>query len=138
VADDRPSQVGGRAVAVNRSHRWTVAILGAIGWVAAALIAWALVSRIAWFGLALIGIAILFVAARWQVDDQNAIPSNPTGAEHLYAAQYERQLSRSPKERAARRAAESEFNRVLYLIRTIGLALLLLGANMFILHQFYP
>ena len=34
--------------------------------------------------------------------------------------------------------AEAEFNRVLYVARTIGLALLLLGANMFIAHQLYP
>jgi pyridoxal/pyridoxine/pyridoxamine kinase len=104
----------------------------------AGLFAAALVSRIGWLGIALIGIAILFVASRWQVDENNALPANPTGAGHLYAAQYARQFTRSPEESAARKAAESEFNRVLYVTRTIGLALLLLGANMFIIHQLAP
>jgi hypothetical protein len=120
------------------SRRRTQLVLGAAGWTAAGLIAWALVSRIAWFGVTLIGLAVLFVASRWQIDDQNALPANPTGATHLYTAQYERQFARSPEEAAARKAAEAEFNRILYVARTIGLALLLLGVNMFIAHQLYP
>jgi hypothetical protein len=125
-------------VALNWSRRRTRVVLGAAGWAAAGVIAWALVSRIAWFGVVLIGLAILFVASRWQIDDQNALPTNPTGASHLYTAQYERQFARSPEEAASRNAAEAEFNRVLYVVRTIGIALLLLGGNMFILHQLYP
>jgi hypothetical protein len=125
-------------VALSWSRQRTLVVLGAAGWAVAGLIAWALVSRIAWFGVALIGLAILFVAARWQIGDQNALPTNPTGAGHLYTAQYERQFARSPEEAASRKAAEAEFNRVLYVARTIGLALLLLGANMFIVHQLYP
>lgn len=120
------------------SRRRTQIVLGAAGWALAGLIAWGLVSRIAWFGVALIGLAVLFVASRWQIDDENALPTNPTGAGHLYTAQYERQFARSPEEAASRKAAEAEFNRVLYVVRTIGLALLLLGVNMFIVHQLYP
>jgi hypothetical protein len=125
-------------MALSWSRRRTQLVLGAAGWATAGLIAWALVSRIAWFGVVLIGLAILFVAAHWQIDDQNALPTNPTGAAHLYTAQYERQFARSPEEAAARKAAEAEFNRVLYVARTIGLALLLLGVNMFIAHQLFP
>jgi len=125
-------------MSLNWSRRLTLIVLGAAGWAAAGLLAWALVSRIAWFGVALIGLAILFVAARWQIGDENALPTNPTGAGHLYTAQYERQFTRSPEEAAARRATEAEFDRVLYVVRTIGLALLLLGVNMFIAHQLYP
>jgi hypothetical protein len=124
-------------MSLNRSRRRTQLVLDAAGWAVAGLIAWALVSRIAWFGVALIGLAILFVASLWQIDDQNALPTNPTGAGHLYAAQYERQFTRSPEEAEARKAAEAELNRVLYVVRTIGLALLLLGVNMFIVHQLY-
>jgi MFS family permease len=123
---------------LNWSHRGTVVALTAVGWTLAGLLASALVSRIGWFGIILIGIAILFVASRWQIDEQNAIPSNPSGANHLYAAQYERQFARSPEERASRRAADAELNRALYVIRTIGLALLLLGVSMFIVHQLFP
>jgi hypothetical protein len=125
-------------VALSWSRRRTQLVLGAVGWAAAALVAWALVSRIGWLGVVLIGLAILFVASRWQIDDQNSLPTNAAGASHLYAAQYERQFARSPEEAAARKAAEAEFNRVLYVARTIGLALLLLGVNMFIAHQLYP
>lgn len=120
------------------SRRRMQVVLGAAGWAVAALVAWALVSRIGWLGVVLIGLAILFVASHWQIDDQNALPTNPTGAGHLYTAQYQRQFARSPEEAAARKAEEAEFNRVLYVARTIGIALLLLGANMFIAHQLYP
>jgi hypothetical protein len=125
-------------MALSWSRRRTQLVLGAAEWAAAGLIAWALVSRIAWFGIALIGLAVLFVASRRQIGDENALPTNPAGAGHLYTAQYEQQFARSPEEAAARKAAEAEFNRVLYVARTIGLALLLLGGNMFIAHQLYP
>jgi hypothetical protein len=63
-------------MALSWSRRRTQLVLGAVGWAAAGLIAWALVSRIAWFGIALIGLAVLFIASRWQIDDQNALPTN--------------------------------------------------------------
>jgi len=128
----------GRVVSVSWSRRRAMVVLGIAGWAVAGVLAWMLVSRVAWFGIALIGVAILFVASRWQINDQKALPTNPTGAGHLYVAQYERQFARSPEEAASRKAYEADFNRVLYVVRTIGLALLLLGANMFIVHQLYP
>jgi hypothetical protein len=63
-------------MALSWSRRRTQLVLGAAEWAAAGLIAWALVSRIAWFGIALIGLAVLFVASHWRIGDENALPTN--------------------------------------------------------------
>jgi hypothetical protein len=117
------------------SRRRTIIALAVAGWAVAGLVAWLFVSVVGWFGILVIGVAILMVASLWRLDDQNALPSNAMGSSHLYAAQYERQFSRSPEESAAKHEAEDEFNRVLYVVRTIGIAMVLLGLNTFIIHQ---
>jgi hypothetical protein len=105
------------------------------GWTIAIVIAWFFVAIVGWFGLLVIGLAILMASWMWELDDQNAVPSYLTGSSHLYSAQYERQFSRSPEERESKRAAETELNRVLFIIRNIGIAMFILGLNLFIVHQ---
>jgi hypothetical protein len=86
--------------------------------------------------VAIAGLAILMIAARAAISEQNAIPSYTGGLNVAYQAQYDRQFGqRRPEERAAERAERIELDRLLYIARTIGGAMLLLGLGMFIAHQ---
>jgi hypothetical protein len=110
--------------------------LAIIGWSIAGLLSWLLVSLVGWLGVTIIGVATLLVAYRWSLDEVNAVPSYASGQNSLYKAQYDRQFGySSPEQKASERAKRAEFNRTLYLIRTIGLALSVLGLYMFIIHQ---
>jgi len=114
--------------------RWTPAYLFAltlltlVGCCIAAVLSWLIINVVGWFGLALIGLAILMIASWWSLDDSNAAPSYTSGAGAVYAAQYRRLFGRmSPEDTAAARAQAADFNRCMYLIRTVGVALLVLG-----------
>jgi hypothetical protein len=110
--------------------------LAAVGWSIAGLLCWFLVSRVGWLGIALIGITILFVASRAALDEDNASSNVPGGIDAVYRAAYDRQFGYATAEEAAAVVARrQELDRFLYVARTIGLAMLALGANMFIIHQ---
>lgn len=110
-------------------------ILAIIGWSVAGLLCWQLVRRVGWLGVAVIGIVTLLVAYRWSLDETNAVPSYAGGSNPLYKAQYDRQFGHSsPEHKASDRAMSVEFNRALYLLRTIGLALSMLGVSAFVVH----
>src|SRR5437762_132334 len=99
-------------------------ILATIRWSIAGLLCWLLVSLVGWLGITIIGAATLLIAYRWSLDETNALPSYTTGANSPYVVQYERQFGHStPEQKASDRAKAAELNRLLYLIRTIGLAL---------------
>jgi hypothetical protein len=113
-------------------------ILAIIGWSVAGLLSWLLVGLVGWLGVTIIGVGTLYVAYRWSLDETNAVPSYASGRNPLYKAQYDRQFGRfSPEQKASDRAKSAEFNRDLYLTRTIGLALSVLGLGMFIVHQLH-
>lgn len=119
-----------------RSRAAVPVVLAIVGWSIAGVLCWALVGRVGWLGVAIIGLVTLLMAYRWSMDEENALPTYPGGANHVYRAQYERQFGRStPEQRLADGARRAEFDRLLYLIRTIGLALLAVGFNMFVYHQ---
>jgi hypothetical protein len=120
-------------------RRSTRAILTAIVVAAcgvAGAITWVLATRVGWLAVAIAGLAILLIAARAALSEGNAVPSYTSGLNATYKAQYERQFGqRRPEERAAERAERVELERLLYIARTIGGAMLLLGLCMFIVHQ---
>lgn len=115
--------------------RWLVA-LTLLGWIVAGFLCAALVSRVGWLGIAIIGAAVLLVALRWEIDDENALPV-PYGSAgiELYVRQYERNAGLRPEEKLARAAERSSFARFLYAVRTAGIALAVLGLAMFSYHQ---
>jgi hypothetical protein len=53
----------------------------------------------------------------------------------LLRGQYEQTFGSATQDRLARWAERIERNRLLYIARTIGIATILMGLNMFILHQ---
>jgi len=105
------------------------------GWTIAALLSWLLINRIGWFGVVLLGLAILFVCYRVAMDEDNAIPDYASGKNPVYKAQYQREFGNAkPEERLAARANRSVLERFLYIARTIGVALLFFGLGMFLMH----
>jgi hypothetical protein len=113
--------------------RNTLLLVAFLGWGIAGFAAWALVARVGWIGVGLIGGAVLFVALRVELDDE--FPGSGIGAAHLMRVQLEQAQGGSPETRLARLARRAERNRWLYLLRTIGIALLVMGGGMFALHQ---
>jgi hypothetical protein len=98
------------------------------GWAVAGLIAWAVVARLGWFGVLLLGLATLFITARFELDDHNAAPDLPGGSGSVEV--YAQQLSRKPS-----LAERVERNRLVSLLNTVGIALTTIGLFMFVRHQ---
>jgi MFS family permease len=114
-----------------RRATWlTLVTVGALGWSIAALFAWALVARFGWGGIFLVGVATLVIALRVEID-----ADYPAASPFLMRRQYEQQFEGSAESRLARFAERAAQHRALYLVRTVGIALVLLGLNMFVLHQ---
>jgi hypothetical protein len=105
-------------------------IVAAIGWGIAGLMAVALVSLVGWLGILILGLVILLVALNVELDTDSAAWSAT-----LLRRQYEQTFEGTTEERFARWAAHVERNKWLYIARTIGIAAILIGLNMFIAHQ---
>ena len=87
-------------------------------------------SRVGWFGILIIGLAICLVAtlAELQAD-------SPAASGTLLRRQYEQTFEGAMEERFVRWAQRVERDKWLYVTRTIGIATVLIGLNMFIVHQ---
>jgi hypothetical protein len=90
----------------------------------------ALVFLVGWLGILIIGLAICFSAAQAELDDQA-----PVASVALLRRQDEQSLQRTAEERLASWAQRVEHNKWLYVGRTVGIAAILIGLNMFIMHQ---
>jgi hypothetical protein len=89
-----------------------------------------LVFLVGWLGILIVGIAICFCAAQAELDDQA-----PVASVALLRRQFEQSSERTAEERLANWAQRVEHNKGLYIVRTVGLAAILIGLNMFIVHQ---
>jgi hypothetical protein len=90
----------------------------------------ALVSWVGWLGILIIGLIIVMVAVRVELD-----ADSPAWSVALLRRQYEQTFEGTVEDRFARWAARVERNKWLYIARTIGIATILIGLNMFIMHQ---
>ena len=72
----------------------------------------------------------LLCAAQAELDDQS-----PMASVSLLRRQFEQSSERTAKERLANWAQRVEHNKGLYITRTVGVAAILIGLNMFIMHQ---
>ena len=110
---------------------WVAVLLVVVaGWAIAAFMAVALVFLVGWLGILIIGLAICFCAAQAELDDQA-----PVASVALLRRQEEQSLQRTAEERLASWAQRVEHNKWLYVARTVGIAAILIGLNMFITHQ---
>jgi hypothetical protein len=110
---------------------WVAVLLVVVaGWAIAAFMAVALVFLVGWLGILIIGLAICFCAAQAELDDHA-----PVASVALLRRQHEQSLQRTAEERLASWAQRVEHNKWLYVARTVGIAAILIGLNMFIMHQ---
>lgn len=97
-------------------------------------IAWAisvvLVSLVGWFGILIIGLILCLITTLAELD-----ADSPAMSATLLRRQYEQTFEGTTEGRLARWAQRLERNRLLYIGRTIGIAMVLIGLNMFIVHQ---
>jgi hypothetical protein len=125
---------GGRAGAEEmRRSSWIVLLTVAIvGWTIAGVIALLAVTTLGWFGVMLLGLVTLVVALRVELDEE--FPgTGPWASAHLMRRQLEQQSEGTAEARLARFAERVERQRWLYIVRTVGIALALLGLNMWAL-----
>jgi hypothetical protein len=107
-------------------------IVAAVGWGIAGLMAIALVSRVGWFGIMIIGFVIILVPLLAELD-----ADSPAWSVTLLRRQHEQTFEGRTEDRLARWAERVERNRLLYIARTIGIAMVLIGLNEFVLHQLH-
>jgi hypothetical protein len=115
---------------MRRSSWYALMFVAVIGWGIAGLIAFTLVAIVGWLGILIIGLAICLVATLNELD-----ADSPAMSVALLREQYERTFQGTKEERFAKWAQRVEQNRSLYIARTIGIATILIGLNMFIVHQ---
>ena len=111
---------------MRRSSWYALLLVAIVGWGIAGLIAFILVSLVGWLGILIIGLIICLVAVRAELD-----ADAPAMSVALLRRQYERTFEGTKEDRLER----VERNRLLYIARTIGIATVLIGLNMFIVHQ---
>ena len=117
---------------MRRSTWYALMIVAGVGWGIAGLMALTLLSWLGWFGLLIIGLSILFVALHAELDAEA-----PAWSVALLRRQYEQTFEGTTEDRLARWAERVERNKGLYIVRTIGIATILIGLNMFIVHQLH-
>ena len=88
------------------------------------------VSRVGWFGILIIGLIIILVPqlAEWDAD-------SPAWSVTLLRRQYEQTFDGTMENRLARWVERVERNKWRHIARTIGIAIMLIDLNMFIVHQ---
>ncbi|MBI3706625.1 MAG: hypothetical protein HY246_02920 [Proteobacteria bacterium] len=102
-------------------------VAACIGWALLGLLAWKLVERVGWLGVALLGVIVLFVVQRAEMNEESSdiiVPGAHRGGDGPRA-----------ERRLADQAQKTEFERWLAATRAIGFALAALGAFMFMRHQ---
>jgi hypothetical protein len=115
---------------MRRSSLAALLLVAGAGWAIAGALAWTLVGRVGWLGILILGVATLLVALRVELD-----ADYPAWSRYLMRRQYEQAFEGTPEARLARWAERVERHRALYIARTIGIALALIGLNMFVRHQ---
>jgi hypothetical protein len=111
-----------------RRSAWGAVLLVVLaGWGIAGLMAVTLVSLVGWLGILIIGLAICLCAARPELDHQ--------APAWRYCGNTRRAWSERPKIGLPNGRAGVEHNKGLYTARTVGIAAILIGLNMFIMHQ---
>ena len=115
---------------MRRSSWYALLTVAVAGCGIAGILSFALVSMVGWLGILIIGLSICLVAIRAELD-----ADAPAMSVTLLRRQYEQTFEGTREERVARWAERVERNRLLYIARTIGIATVLIGLNMFIVHQ---
>jgi hypothetical protein len=116
-----------------RTERAILIGVAALGWAVAAGLSLWLVSRLGFFGLALIGVLIWFVCTRLELEKEGAVGHELTP--DLFAMQMRARQAMSRSERASLRAEETLLSQVVRVVRHAGVALTAIGLGGFLFLQ---
>lgn len=103
-------------------ERMVMIVLAAIGLVGIAYFAW---SAIGWLGVGLLGLLVLFVAVRVELEGDR--PVGPQTTPELYARHFHAEREQNPAERAGRRAEVAGFTATARLFAIAGALLAVIG-----------
>ncbi|MDX1513888.1 MAG: hypothetical protein R3174_09115 [Gammaproteobacteria bacterium] len=94
-------------------------------------------TRLGWFGVGLIGLAILAISTQvdLDVDHPGSLGLHGSGELNHVARQLEERFRASPEDRFAFIAGRAKRRRILSLIRGVGLVLTLVGFGLFVKQQ---
>jgi uncharacterized membrane protein YesL len=109
------------------SGRFVALVVAAIGWLFAALIAYAMVSLFGFFGIGFFGLLILFICTQVELESD-------AGA-RLFAPQAQARQNVSRPERASQRHEKSSATKTTRFFRYIGIGLTLIGFGGFLYFQ---
>ena len=109
------------------SGRFIALVVAAIGWLFAALFAYAIVTLFGFFGVGFFGLLILFICTQVELDSE-------AGA-RLFAARGQARQNMSRAEPAGRRHAPSPGIKTTRFFRNIGIGLTLIGFGGFLYFQ---
>ena len=109
------------------SGRFIALAVAAIGWLFAALIAFAVVSLFGFFGVGFFGLLILFICTQVELESE-------AGA-RLFAPQAQARRNMPRAERASQRHEPSPAGKTTRFFRTVGIGLTLIGFGGFLYFQ---
>lgn len=101
--------------------------------IAAGLLGMALVARVGFIGVGIIGALIWFVCVRIELNSES--PIDVVRSPDLYARLVRERQSRSPSEKAAIRLEKSVLTRSLPFFRYLGMGLTVIGFGVFLVFQ---
>ena len=103
-------------------ERMVMSVLAAIALIGLASFAW---SAIGWFGVGLLGLLVLFVALRVELEGDRPVGTQTTP--ELYAQHFRAEREQNPAERAGRRAEVAAFVASARLFAVAGALLAIIG-----------
>ncbi len=94
-------------------------------------------TRLGWLGVGLIGLAVLLISVRVDLEADHPVSLHSHGSAeiNLVARQMSERFRASPEERLALAAARAKRRRILNLVRGIGLVLTIVGFGLFVEQQ---
>ncbi len=109
------------------SGRFIALVVAAIGWLFAALVAFAVVSLFGFFGVGFFGLLILFICTQVELESD-------AGA-RLFAPQAQARQNMPRAERASQRHEQSPASKTTRFFRSVGIGLTLIGFGGFLYFQ---
>ena len=109
-------------------------------WVALALVAIYAIgygTRLGWLGVGLMGLAVLLISVRvdLEADHPGSLHAHGASEMNLAARKISERFRASPEERLALAAAREKRRRILNVVRGIGLVLTIVGFGLFVKQQ---
>ena len=108
-------------------------LVGVVGWLVAALVAYVFVAFVGFAGIGVIGLLICFISLRIELESGGVVGT--VSSPDSFRRQIERQQEMSRAERAARRHEQSLTARSVRFFLNLGIALALIGFGGFIYDQ---